>query len=363
MRVILGQDRRWGWMRRIWVGLIVSFLTYVPGAAGAEIGIWTSARELAGVPTTTAAWREVLAAANRASPTDATVEDQDSNNNVQILAAAIVYARLGEEKYRQAVNAALTHLVNRGRPGGRTLAWGRETAAYVMAADLVSYRTSDFERWQRNIAHRWRGDDGRTLRQTFNSRANNWGAMAFASLCAIYRYLGEDDMLAVLRDSWVQALVGSPRSSVRFGRDRSWHPDPRSPKLISPADSAIDGVDVSGIIPDDMRRGGSFRVPPGPTEYPWEHLQGLVTAARILDRAGLSIWSESDRAILRAVRALEVVYARDFGSQWKASGDDTWLLPFIDKVYGSAFTLETAAPSRLWGHGKVAGWPYVAHAD
>ena len=96
--------------------------------AMAEIGIWTSRSELADLPLTSEAWLRTLSAANVASPYGATVSDQGSNNNAEILAAGIVYARLGEAVYKDKVHAAIESLVRDGKPAGRTLAWGRETA-------------------------------------------------------------------------------------------------------------------------------------------------------------------------------------------------------------------------------------------
>jgi hypothetical protein len=37
-------------------------------------------------------------------------------------------------------------------------------------------------------------------------------------------------------------------------------------------------------------------------------------------------------------------------------GDDLWILEFIDRAYGSTF----AKGKDVWGHGKNAGYPYVA---
>jgi hypothetical protein len=121
------------------------------------------------------------------------------------------------------------------------------------------------------------------------------------------------------------------------------------------------------VKPDHIHDGkGPFSNPPpkSVTSYHWEVLQGVIVGARILNRyhPELSIWEIDDKAILRAVAILEVEWRRDFnidGSNWAAVGDDVWLLPFIDEAYGTDFTSQTIEPSRLWGHGKNAGWPYV----
>jgi hypothetical protein len=94
----------------------------------------------------------------------------------------------------------------------------------------------------------------------------------------------------------------------------------------------LNGVNVDGLIPDDMQRGGPFQVPPEVTNYPWEHMQGLVMAARILERRGLPIWNAGDDAIYRAAYAMQVRLESEYGG-WKATADDLWMLPF-DAAYG-----------------------------
>ncbi len=342
--------------------LIYIYSTYMQGnptpsspPPSPVIGIWTSAAELANLSMSGDAWTTVLAAADAAYPNQATVSDQDSNNNVQILAAAIVYARTGIQSYRDKVVAACVKLVSGDKPAGNTLAWAREIAAYVMAADLVGYRTPEFETWCRNMADVYVATDGRTMRQMFEIRPNNWGTMAFGSLTAIYRYLGDNTNLTAIRDYWIQLVVGPKPEPAAYGgpeNDLSWHFNESDPRQINPQGSVKQGINIDGILPDDLRRGGSLSANPGYTGYPWEAMQGLVTAARVLDRAGMSIWAVGNNAIYRAVYALQVRLG------WVASGDDAWMLIFLNKMYGTNWT-SPEPPSRIWGAGKIAGWGYV----
>ncbi len=328
--------------------------------SSAQIGIWSSSKELAGIPASGPAWDAVVAAADAADPNDATVSNQNSNNNVEILAAAITYARTGAQSYKFKVESALKKLVLAGHPGDRTLAWARETGAYVMAADLVGYRTAAFEAWCRNVAEVWQASDGRTLMDMFKKRPNNWGAMAFGSLAAIYAYLGDSARLNEIRNHWVSLVVGPKPATASYGKNLSWHADVNKPRLINPAGATKLGMNIDGVIADDLRRGGSFAEPPGSSGYPWEHLQGAVTAARILQRAGLSIWEVGDNAIYRAAYALQVRFEQRYGG-WAAAGDDEWLLPFLDEAYGTIWTTSyDQVSSRIWKAGKIAGWAYVA---
>jgi hypothetical protein len=302
------------------------------------------------MPTSGAAWTSLKSYAD-ADTSAPNVSNQDDPTNVRVLAAAIVYARTGDTKYRDKVIAACK-AVQGTEAGGRTLAWGREAGAYAMAADLVGYREAAFEAWLSEVA------DGAlcsqldlTLRKMFEKRPNNWGSMAFGSLAAIYSYLGDRKSLEQIRDYWARMVTG-PNPGATYASDVSWHADISNLRLINPAGAMKQGVSIDGIIPDDMRRGGSFTTgTPVATGYPWEHLQGTLMAARVLERSGLEIWSVGDEAIRRAASALEDRIQGTF----LCGGDDLWQLAFLDAAYGTNWSDAKDA----WGAGKNAGFAYV----
>ncbi len=331
----------------------LSFVLASATRSTAQIGIWTSAAELARIPTSGPAWDAVLLGASQ-DCSRPEVANKDDNTNVYALAAAIVYARTGDARYKDKVVAACEKLVAQGNPGGKTLAWARETGAYAMAADLAGFRTPAFEAWLRNMAETYKGEDGRTMRKMFQDRPNNWGSEAFGSLCAIYRYLGDNAALAAIRDYWIRGVIG-PNPGYKYGDDLSWQLDSHNPRLFNPKDATKDGVNIDGVMPDDMRRGGSFHAPPGYTNYAWGFLQGQIVAARILERAGMPIWAVGDSAIYRAAYCLQVRFEKQYGG-WAARGDDEWMLPFLDRAYSTKWS---AAQKSLWKHGKNAGWGYV----
>lgn len=316
-------------------------------------GIWTSAAELRDKPMTGPAWRAVLEAGKQ-DTTHPDLGDNDDCTDVRVLAAAIVYARTGDASYRQRVVKTIQKLIAQGHPQGSSLSWARNSGAYALAADLVGYRSESLEAWLTNIANVWQATDGHTLRSAFHRRSNNWGAHAFGSLCAIYCYLGDNKSLREIREYWIQGVEG-PNPGYKYGDDLSWHADENDPRLINPAGSMKNQMNIDGLVPDDMRRGGPFRSPPEYTNYVWEVQQGWVMAARILERAGMPIWDVGDRALYRACHALQVT----LGGQWRAKGDDLWMLPFYDAAYGTNYS----AGQDVWRHGKNTGWAYVVSRE
>jgi hypothetical protein len=346
------------WLRffrvRLFIALLILSFIFAPAALClAQIGIWTSAAELAKTPMSGPAWEAVLEGANQ-DCSNPNVSNQDDNTNVYVLAAAVVYARTGDARYKNKVVAACEKLAATRRPGGRNLAWARETGAYALAADLVEHRTPAFETWLRNMAEVYVAEDRRTMRQMFEERPNNWGSHAFGSLCAIYRYLEDSTALARIRDYWIRGVLG-PNPGYEYGDDLSWHFDTKNLRLFNPKGAMKKGMTIEGVIPDDMRRGGSFKEPPDYTGYAWGFMNGQIVAARILERAGLPIWAVGDSAIYRAAYCLQVRFENTYGG-WAAKGDDEWMLPFLDEAYGTQWSDNQ---ERLWKHGKNAGWGYV----
>jgi len=334
------------------------FLLFLTTQITAQPGLWTSVGELADKPVQGIPWTELLKAADIADPNQATVSDQNSNNNAEILAAAIVFARTGNTAYKEKVEQACQNLTAAGKPADRTLAWARETGAYALAADLVGYKPAAFKEWLHNMAETYVASDNRTLLEMFRVRPNNWGTMGFGSLCAIYGFLQDTTRLEEIREYWIQMVIGPKPADVVYGDDLSWHLDTGNLRLINPKGSEKQGLNIDGVLPDDMRRNGSFsNPPPAPsTSYHWETLQGIIMGARILDRIGLPIWAVADSAINRAVYLIQVDWENQYGS-WKAEGDDLWMLPFVDQIYGT--TYREINQERTWQHGKNVGWPYV----
>jgi hypothetical protein len=132
-----------------------------------------------------------------------------------------------------------------------------------------------------------------------------------------------------------------------FG-DASWQADPSAPVPINPAGATKDGFSIDGALPDDMRRGCAFQVPPCPTFYAWEAMQGIIMQADLLSQHGYPAFAWSDNAVYRAAHFL-LTLDRLFGGWW-VQGDDTWQPSVLNHAYGPVF------PSSGSGAGKVFGW-------
>jgi hypothetical protein len=325
-------------------------------------GIWLTTAEVNSLPMSGAAWVYVQAAAAQAAGTP-DLSDQDSATNVRVLAKALVYARTGEGRYREEVVAALRVItLENTEAQGRTLALGRELAAYVIAADLIRLPSLDptlheqFSRKLRELLTKPLVSSGTTdtgsLQQVHETRPNNWGTHAGASRAAVAVYLG--DWAELGRTAQVfRGYLGdrTAYSGFAYHDDLSWQADPTQPVGVNPKGSSKAGQLIDGALPEEMRRGGSFTWPPVQTGYAWEALQGALVQAEILQRAGYPAYEWQDQALLRAVQFL-------YSLGWAPQADDEWLVWLVNHAYGTDFPTNPQARP-----GKNLGWTSWTHAQ
>lgn len=313
-------------------------------------GIWISKAEVMALPMSGPAWSQLEREANRPAGT-LNLADQNAPGNVRVMAKALVYARTGEEVYRQEVIEACERVMGTER-GGRTLALGRNLIAYVIAADLVELPfdlATRFRAWLRSVRHEKL--DGMTLVETHEVRPNNWGTHAGASRAAIAAYL--DDRAELARVAQVfRGWLGdrSAYAGFEFG-DLSWQADPRQPVGINPKGAKRGPFSIDGVLPDDQRRAGGFAYPFPRENYVYGALAGALAQAVILHRAGYDVWNWQDKALLRAFNWLHEQ------ARFPAEGDDTWEPHVINYYYGTSFP--APMPARP---GKNVGWTDWTHA-
>jgi Alginate lyase len=343
----------------------------IPAATGSDTSsgprlrrwIWISPAQLRRLPESGPAWEQVLAAAD-SKMGHADLSDQDETHDTTVLAVALVYARTGEERYRRKAAAGIMDAIDTEH-GGRTLALARGLLAYVVAANLIDLHDWDaaqdgvFRKWLDRVRFERLEPDARpTLIATHERAPNNWGAHAGASRMAADVYLGDAADLA--RAAAVFKGYLGDRSAYRgfrFGADDSWQADPSAPVGVLPVGARKDGHDLSGALPDDMRRGCSFRWPPCGTRYPWEALQGLTAQAEILFRQGYDAYDWQHQAIRRATEFLLRLNRRFPDDGWATPNVDEWLLWLLNDRYGLRVPVTaTAGPGRGMG---FTGWTHA----
>lgn len=338
-------------------GLLAATLL-LPGfhdARAATRGIWRTPAELQQLPMSGSAWQKLKSAADK-SVGSVNVSDQNSQHDTSTLAIALVYARTGTASYRSKAADAIMSAIGTEK-GGRTLALGRNLVSYVIAADLIDLQGYDaakdakFRDWLKTT--RTETLDGKTLISTHEVRPNNWGTHAGASRVAVDVYLGDKadlDRAATVFKGWVGDYTAY--HGFKYG-DTSWQADPSHPVGIN-AGTSKSGFNLDGILPDDMRRGGSFKVPPAPTNYVREGLQGAIVQAELLHRAGYDSYNWSNKAILRAYQSINYL-ASKYSSSWAITGDDTWQPWIVNKAYGAKMSTTAASV------GKNMAWTDWTH--
>lgn len=323
-------------------------------------GIWISAAELATLPTSGAAWDKLKAAADK--PLEKPDLSARKREQVDLVAKALVYARTDEAKYRTEVVSAIRAVM--GTEGGDALATFRALGGYVIAADLIDLRSADssldneFRNWLRSLLDFNHKVGTRALVATHEvEKANNWGTAAGFSRAAIAVYLGdtqEIERTAQVFKGWL-----GDRDSYKFPQSAfgslSWQADPDNPVGINPKGSTKQGHSIDGVLPDDQRRGGSFKWPPPKENYVYTALQGTLPTAVILYRAGYDVWNWEDKAILRA---FEWLY--DVANFPPTDTDDVWLPWLVDYYYATNGRFNVG-PAK--GAGKTMDWTDWTHGN
>src|SRR6476619_4349455 len=152
---------------------------------------------LMALPTKGPAWENLVAIAN--DPTGKPdLRDQDNRVGVMALASALVFARTGDDAYRERARSQIMAAIGTEQEGAPNsiLSLGRQLGAYVLAADFIKLSGADdeqFRPWLDSIRTRVLGGHGRwtSLTGTHEDAPQNWGSFAGASRIAASLYLGD----------------------------------------------------------------------------------------------------------------------------------------------------------------------------
>ena len=159
--------------------------------------ILMSKAALMALPTKGPAWENLVAIAN--DPTGRPdLRDQDNRVGVMALASALVFARTGDDAYRERARSQIMAAMGTEQEGAPNsiLSLGRQLGAYVLAADFIKLSGADdeqFRPWLDSIRTRVLGGHGRwtSLTATHEDAPQNWGSFAGASRIAASLYLGD----------------------------------------------------------------------------------------------------------------------------------------------------------------------------
>lgn len=325
--------------------------------------VWVDVATLASKPRTGRGWNNMYSMAKNSAPGPVTVADQNSMNSAWAQACAYVYAATGDMLFRTKVLTVFRSLVSPSLPIDRALGLAREVQGYVAAAEGVNLAKEDPD-LNEQVKAKFRyfltcstpGGGPKTLLESHQLRANNWGTHATAAVLMIARYIGDktvfDNAIKVFR-----GFLGDRSSYAGFKFDQpgweEWQSDPKNPVGINPKNAQIQGHNVDGALPEELRRGGGFEwpLPPTPpTYYPWEAEQGITVSVAVALNAGVDLRPASDWAHLRSIKWLYDV------AKWPAGGDDAWQPPVLNWLYPE---LKLGIPDG--GPGKGMAWTEFTH--
>ena len=353
-------------IKKISAALLIISIILISAVTKTQGGnLWVTPQELNDLPTEGAAWENLLRGTMNAT-TNPDLANRKDNTEVYTMAKALVYAKTKDVRYANQVRQTLAILV-RNHPLSDSFRWDwlgilRSLGSYVIAADLIDL--NDFDpAFDQNIWRPWLSgarfavtDGGRgSVVSAQETRPNNFGTHGGASRIAADLYLNDqNDLDQAIRV--FKGYLGNRRaySNFKYG-ELSWQADMSNPVGINPKGATIEGKNVDGVLPDDQRRSGSFRWPPPKENYSWEGLQGVITAAEMLHRAGYPAFEWEDRAILRAVQWLYTTTFND-GSNHPAVGDDRWQIWIINKRYETSYSQFVSISP-----GKMVGWTDWSH--
>ena len=380
-------------IRRRVIGIVAcAVLTMLFGsvsAAGAATDyMLIDAARLASLPTSTAQYAYMKKTADDAmasvSLSSATSNSPWLTNyggkSAETLAAALVYARTGDTRYRDFVIAVNRFIIGseesastNGTAGDdKLLATMRQISGYVLAADLVNmgpnttgsrsrYGSTTWRTWVARLRTKSIGDGNCDSIVHCNLKATNWGAWASAARTVIDVHIGDsvDRKIAVNRLKLYlgETMSGTPWiRSTRF--DSSWACIPRGlPVSFVPVNGSSCGRGKDGILVEDASR-SSYSYPSFDDkgiDYTFHAYGAQLIAALVLDRQGYDVWGWGDNALKRIMDRLDRLGAAT-GNDRAGASHVSWIPRHF---YGVSYPTVPAQAGNTLGY---TDWLYGAAA-
>jgi hypothetical protein len=366
------------------VGLVVLFGSVSAAGAATDYMLVDAAR-LASLPTSGTAFSamrqtadnaittmDVSAPASSASPWLPNYGDPSTGvgKSAATLAAALVYARTGDVRYRDfvikvnrfVIGSESSPSTNGTSSDSVVLATMRQISGYVLAADLVGmdpsvtgsrsgYTSTVWKTWLGALRTKLIATTGFRSIVDNNKRASNWGAWASAARITIDVYLGDSADLAAVVDR-LKLYLGESTSGtwVKTGAfDASWACVPAGSSVefvaVNPSScgTAKDGV----IVEDASRSAYAFpRWDKSGIDYSFHAYGAQLVAAIVLHRQGYDVWNWGNRAFKRIMDSLNRLGAAT-GNGRSTATHVSWIPRHF---YGVSYPTVAAQPSDTLGY-------------
>lgn len=284
----------------------------------------------------------------------------------QTLAAALVYARTGDSRYRDFVIRANRYLIGTeqeqstdGTPdAAKLLATSRQIGAFVVAASLVNmdrnvtgsrngWGTTSWRTWLADLRTKHIGSSGQaaTMVEVSNERANNWGSFGRAARIAIDVYIGDEADLAKVVDRFKLSLgEGAGAWVADQDLDLTFSCLGSDWASVNPASC---GPAKDGMIVEDISRSSSSfpRYDSTGIGYTMESYQAMLFSAILLQRQGYSAFSWGDQALRRVMDWLTREGVPQ-GNNSTVERHESWVAQYF---YGKSYPTVPASMGRTLG--------------
>jgi hypothetical protein len=288
-----------------------------------------------------------------------------------VLAGALVCARAGQycDKTRLALLSAIGT-----ENDARWLAVGRNMLSYTIAADvmrnsgnLTGTDLNTVSTWLASFLTRTLKDNNSSNQETLTpfESGSNASAQEGAVYAAMAAYTNNSVKLEYV---WNRFRLfscdraGNPEQTINlstgFGGGWSHTTVYSQACAVNPIGTTKDGHRIDGAVINDIVRGGSFKWPPSYTNYVWTGLQGYVSAATVLDRAGFPSFEVKDQAVFRAVEYL-CYLKNNTSTDWWQPGHAPAIKHLALAAYGN--NLAGCGISYPVGDGMIIGYTDWTH--